>query len=77
MKIVKPLKESSLLIKCVRETNKNEAKKQKSIFLSMLLGTVGASLSRNLLAGKKIKAKIPGRRLISAGEGTSTSDQNL
>ena len=48
MKIVKSLEESLLLIKDVRETNKNEAKKQKGGFLSMLLGTIGASLLGNI-----------------------------
>ena len=48
----KSLEESALLIKGVSETIKNEAKEQKSEFLSMLLGILGASLLGNLLAGK-------------------------
>ena len=52
MKIVKPLKESGLLIKGVSETIKNKAKEQKRGFLSMLLGTLGASLLGSLLKGK-------------------------
>ena len=44
MKIVKSLEESGLLIKGVSKTIKNEAKSQKSEFLSMLLGILGASL---------------------------------
>ena len=44
MKIVKSLKESGLWMKVVSKTNKkNEAKEQKGGFLSMLLGTPGAS----------------------------------
>ena len=39
MKIVKSLEKSALLIKGVRETIKNEAKKEKRRFLGMLLGT--------------------------------------
>ena len=39
MKILKSLEESALLIKGVRETIKNEAKKEKRRFLGMLLGT--------------------------------------
>ena len=39
MKIIKSLEESALLIKGVRETIKNEAKKEKRRFLGMLLGT--------------------------------------
>ena len=38
----------------VTKTIKNETKKQKGGFLNMLLGTLGASLSGNLLAGKGI-----------------------
>ena len=52
MKIVKPLEESGLQIKGVSQTMKNEVKEQKGRFLSMLLGTLGASFSGNLLAGK-------------------------
>ena len=52
MKIIKSLEESGLLIKCVSETIKNEAKKEQEGFLSMLLGTLGASLLRNLLTVK-------------------------
>ena len=52
MKIVKSLEESGLLIKEVSETIKNEAKEPKVGFLSMLLGTLGASLLGNLLTGK-------------------------
>ena len=39
MKVVKSHEESSLLKKDVRETNKNEAKEQKSGFSNMSLGT--------------------------------------
>ena len=51
MKIVKSLKESSLLIRGVIETIENEAKEQKGVFLNVLFGTTGASLLRNLLTG--------------------------
>ena len=37
----------------------------------MILGTLGASLSGNLLIGKGVKqTKIPGREVITAGEAT-------
>ena len=39
-------------MKGVAKTIKNETKKQKGGFLSMLLGTLGASLLGNLLSGK-------------------------
>ena len=43
MKIVKSIEKSGLLIKGISETVRNEAKKQKSRFLRMLLGTLAAS----------------------------------
>ena len=52
MKIIKSLEESGLLIKDVSETNKNETKEQKGVFLTMLLVTLGASLLGILLTGK-------------------------
>ena len=54
MKIVKSLEESGLLIKGVSETIKNEAKEERGGFLSMLLGTLGASLLGSLLTGKGV-----------------------
>ena len=54
IKIVKSLEDSGLLLKRVRETVENEAREQKGGFLSMLLGTLGASLLGNILAGKGI-----------------------
>ena len=54
MKIVKSLEDSGLLIKRVSETIQNEAKEQKGGFISMLLGTLGATLLGNTLAGKGI-----------------------
>ena len=68
MKIVKSLEESGLLIDGVSETIKNEAKEQKGVFLGMLFGTLGASLSGNLLTGK---AKI------IAGQGTIRVTQDF
>ena len=61
MKIVKSHKESDLLIKCVRQTIKNEAKEQKSGSFVMLLGTLAATLLENILRGKGV---------IRAGEET-------
>ena len=52
LKIVQSLEEYGLLRKDVSKTIKNEAKKQKGGFLSMLLGTLGASLFGNLLTDK-------------------------
>ena len=55
------LEEPGLFIKGVSETNKNVAKEQKGGFLSMLLGTLGASLLGNLLTGKGAIATSQGR----------------
>ena len=44
IKIVKSLENSRLLLKGVTETVQNEAKEQKNGFLTLLLGTLGASL---------------------------------
>ena len=44
MKIVQALEDSNILLKRVTKTIKNEIKEQKGGFLSMLLGTLGASL---------------------------------
>ena len=54
IKIVKSLEDSSLLPEGVSETIQNEAKEQSGGFVSMLLGTLGASLLGNILAGKGI-----------------------
>ena len=54
MKIVNSLEDSELLLKGVSETIQNEVKEQKGGLLSMLLGTLGARLLANMLAGKGI-----------------------
>ena len=54
MKIVQALEDSNILLKGVTKTIKNETKEQKGGFLSMLLGTLGASLLGNILEGKGI-----------------------
>ena len=69
VKIVKSLEFSSLLLKGVTETVQNDAKEQKGGFLSMLLGTLGASLLGNLLTGKGINRAGKGRGINRAGEG--------
>ena len=70
IKIVKSLEDSGLLINGVTESVQNEINKQKGSFLSMLLGTLGASLLRNLLAGKGINR--PGEGIVRAGEGNKS-----
>ena len=62
MKIVKLLEESVLLIPGISETIKNKTKEQNGRFLSMLLGTLAASILQNSLAG------WAGEDTIKAGE---------
>ena len=54
IKTVQALEDSNILLKEVTKTIKDETKEQKGRFLSMLLGTLGASLLGNLLAVKGI-----------------------
>ena len=57
------------MLKGVTETVQNEVKEQKRGFLSMLLGTLGASLLGNLLTGKGIYRAGKGKGINRAGEG--------
>ena len=68
IRIVKSLEDSGLLLKGVSETIQNEAKEQKRGFLSMSLGTLGASLLGNILAGKGAIAKRQGRGINRTSE---------
>ena len=54
IKIVKSLENSGLLLKGVSETIQKEDKEQKGGFVSMLLGTLGASSLGNILVGKEM-----------------------
>ena len=72
MKIVQALEDFHISLKGITETNKNETREQKGGFLSMLLGTLGPSLLRNLLSGKRIKVDFEnkkGKEIVRAGYG--------
>ena len=69
IKIVKFLQDTRLLPEGVSETIQNEAKEQRGEFLSMLLGTLGASLLGNISTGKGINRA--GERILSAGYGNN------
>ena len=77
VKIVRSLEYSGLLLKGVTDTFQNEVKEQKVGFLSMLSGTLGASLSENILAGRGIDraGKSRRRRINRAGEGALATRQ--
>ena len=68
IKIIEALENSSILLKRVSKTIENETKEQRGGFLSMLLGTLGASLLGNLLTGKSITRAGDG--IVRAGSGS-------
>ena len=79
IKIIKALENSGILLKGVSKTIENETKEQRRGFLSMLLGTLGASLLGNLLTGEKgivragegsIESRAKGEGIVTAGEGS-------
>ena len=78
--LIKSLADSGLLLKGVSKTIQNEAKEQKGLFLSLLLGTLSASLLGNFLAGKGMNragegivrasyGNKKGRGIVRAGHG--------
>ena len=69
MKIIEALENSGILLKGISKTIENETKKQRGGFLSMLLGTLRASLLGNLLtSGKGIVRGGDG--IVRAGKGS-------
>ena len=70
MKIIEALENSGILLKgvSVSKTIENETKEQRGGFLSMLLGTLGASLLGNLLTGGKGMMRA-GEGIVRAGDG--------
>ena len=73
MKIGQAPEDSNILLKGVTETIEKETKEQKEGSLSMLLGTLGASLLGNLLTGKGIvragSGNKKGKGIVRAGSG--------
>ena len=69
MKIIKALENSGILLKRVSKTIKNETK--EGGFLSMLFGTLEASLLGNLLSGGKgsVASRAKGKGIMRAGDG--------
>ena len=77
IKIIQALEDSNILLKGATKTVKNETKEQKGGFLSVLLGTLGASLLGNLLSGKGIvrasSGNEKGKGIVKAGYGRPSS----
>ena len=81
MKIIEALENPGILLEGVSKTIENETKEQRGGFLSMLLGTLGASLLGNLLTSGKgmmtagersvaSRGKGEGKGIVRAGEGS-------
>ena len=75
MKIIKALENYGILLKGVSKVIKNETKEQRGGFLSMLLGTLGASLLGNLLSGGKgsVAIRAKGEGIMRPGKGSVAS----
>ena len=69
IKIIEALENSGILLKGVTKTIENETKEQRGGFLSMLLGTLGASLLGNLLTG--------GKGIMRAGDGIARAGDGI
>ena len=68
MKIIEALVNSGILLKGVSKRIENETKEQRGGLLSMLLGTLGASLLGNMLTGGKGIVRA-GEEVVRTGEG--------
>ena len=80
MQIIQALQDCNILLKRVPKKIKNETKEQKGGFLSMLLGTLGASLLGNLFIGKGIlrvgTGNKKGKGIVRAGSGNKKEIRN-
>ena len=75
IKIVKSPEDFGSLSKGVSKTIQNEAEERKGGFLSMLLGTLGASLLGNILVSKGMNRG--GEGFIRAGYGSSIKNKDF
>ena len=75
IKIIEALENSGILLKGVTKTIENETKEQRGGFLSMLLGTLGASFLGNLLSGKGLPRADEG--IVRAGEGIKKKKKSV
>ena len=75
IKIIEALENSGILLKGVTKTIENETKEQRG-FLSMSLGTLGASLLGNLLTGGKSIMRA-GDGIVRAGSGSKKKLNSL
>ena len=70
MQIIQALEDSGILLKGVTRSVATQTKEQKGGFLSMLLGTLGASSIGNLSSGRGLgEQKTQAKGMLRAGEG--------
>ena len=74
IKIIEALENSGILLKGVTKTIENVTKEQRGGFLSMLLGTLGASLLGKLLTGGKGMMRAD-EGIVRAGDGIVTASE--
>ena len=72
MKISKVLEDHNISLKGIIKTAQNEVKYQRSGFLSMLMGTLGASLLGDILS-----RGLLGKGIVRAGEGTVRAGEGI
>ena len=81
MKIVQALEDSNILLKGITDTVKNDTKEQNGGFLSMLLGTLGASLLGTLLIWKGFvragSGNNKGKGVVTAGYGNTNKRKGV
>ena len=58
------IEESGLLIKSVSERTRNETKQKGGFIGIIFFGTLGPCLLENLLKGKRVRVKIPGKEAV-------------
>ena len=74
MKTSKTVDDSNVLMKVITKTIETETKEKGAEFLGKLLGTLGASLLDDMLAGKGMVATSHGCGMMRAGFGNKKMD---
>ena len=75
IKAITALEEHDILLEGTNKSTENEIKKQEGGFLTMLLGTLGASLLENLMTGKSLYRT--GKGMYRSGNGMYRTGQVL
>ena len=79
IKVLQTLEDFNVFLKGVTKTTEKETKDEKGGFLSMLLGTLGASLLGNLLTGEGFVSAVSGNNkgkvVVRAGHGNQLKNK--